>query len=395
MRYLKIIVFTVLASGVILLSCCHGGRSEKNQFSLSADTLLIRASRVKGTGVFNFGGGFLEFEDTASLFDYPIDYPDSLTNISGIRRPVDFRYELDYIDIICGQLPSKGFVVIVDQNNNQSFRDDTIFSLQPIDWYSSRNSIPVTFLVFDGTDTIQSRSWIRIGYWNGDIIYGRDEYLSASISIDDKHFNVGIIDEPLSGCFTYGLEPQITILSTELSKKDSIEVGDLIKMKEYLKLNEVYYKFDSISNNGNYIMLIKEKNFENKTGTQIGMLAPDFTFKSTSGDTVSTYLLHDKPLIIANSCGCGGDTKSSQAYFEMRETYKEDAYVLRLDSDFSGNPSDKWTINVGDKDNKDCYHKFRQAYCSRICYVVGPNRRILDKFQITDWKKNLPKLLNN
>lgn len=385
----------MLAFGAILLSCYHSTKSGDNQFSSSADTLLIRTSRVKGKGIFDFSGGSIEFTDTANLFDYPIDYPDSLTKILGIRCPVDFKYELDYVDMISGQLPSKDFVVIVDQNNNHSFRDDTIFSLRPIDWYSSRNSIPVTFLVSDGTDTIQSHSWIRIGYWDGDIIYGRDEYLSASISIDDKHFNVGIIDEPLSGSFTYGLEPQIALLSTGLSKKDSIEVGDLIGMGEYLKLNEAYYKFGSISNNGNHLILIKEKNFKNKIGTQIGMLTPEFTFKSTSGGTVNTSLLHDKPLIIANSCGCGGDTKSSQAYFEMRETYKEDAYVLRLDSDFPENPSDAWMINIGDEDNKDCYYKFRQVYCSRICYVVGQNRRILDKFQITDWKKNLSKLLKN
>lgn len=333
-----------LAFGTILSSCDHSAGSGNNQFSSSADTLLIRTCRVKGSGVFEFGGGFLEFQDTANLFDYPIDSPDSLTKILGIRYPVDFKSSIDYIDMISGQLPSKDFVVVVDQNNNQSFRDDTIFSLQPIDWYSSRNSIPVSFLVFDGTDTVQSHSWIKIGYWNGNIICGRDEYLSAYISIDDNHFKVRIIDQPLSGSFTYGLEPQIALLTMEPGKKDSIKLRDLVKKKEYLKLNEVYYKFDSISNSGNYVRLIKEKKFENKIGIQIGMLAPEFTFKSTAGNTVNTSLLHDKPLIIANSCGCGGDTKSSQAYFEIRQAYKGDAYVLRLDADFSENQSDEWTI---------------------------------------------------
>ncbi|MBL0745465.1 hypothetical protein [Chryseolinea lacunae] len=348
---------------------------------------------MKGKGVFEFGGVTLEFQDTTNLFDYPIDYPDSLSKILGTKCPVDFESERDYIDLISGQLPSGDFVVIVDQNNNHSFRDDTPFTLQPIDWFSSRNSIPITFLVSDDADTVQRHSWIRIGLWKGAIIYGRDEHLSASFSIDDKHFDVGIIDQR-NGSFTYGLEPQIALLTTERGKVDSIEVRDLIKMKEYLKLNGVYYKFDSISNAGNYVRLIKEKNFENKIGIQIGMLAPEFKFKSTSGNTMSTSLLHDKPLIIANSCGCGGDTKSSQAYVEIRETYQDDAYVLRLDS-FSKNPSDEWTINMEDGYNKDSYYKFRQEYCSRICYIIGQNQRILDKFQITDWKKTLPKLLDN
>src|ERR1700754_3522691 len=87
-----------------------------NHFSSSADTLLIRASRMKGSGVFEFGGGSLEFQDTTNLFDYPIDYPDSLTKILGNKYPVDLKSELDYIDMISGQLPSGDFVVIVDQN---------------------------------------------------------------------------------------------------------------------------------------------------------------------------------------------------------------------------------------------------------------------------------------
>ena len=346
---------------------------------------------MKGTGVFEFAGGYLEFQDTANLFDYAIDYPDSLTNILGFRSPVNFKSELDYIDIISGQLPSGNSVAIADQNNNQTFRDDTIFSLQPIDWFSSRNSIPVTFLVSEGADTTETHSWIRIGYWEGDIIYGKDEYLSASFSINDKRFDVEIIDDRITS-FTYGFDPQLVVVATEPGKVDSIEVRDLIKMKEYLKLNEAYYRFDSISNAGNFLRLIKEKNFENKIGIQVGMLAPQFTFKSTSGDTISTSLLHDKPLIIANSCGCGGDIKSPQAYNEIRETYENDAYVLRLDS-FSKKTSDKWSINMEDEYNKDCYYKFRQEYCSRICYVIGQNQRILDKFLTTDWKKNLPKLL--
>src|SRR5687767_2366527 len=116
MRYFKTVVLTVLAFGTILLSCDHSARTGNNQFSSGADTLLIRTSRMKGSGVFEFGGGLLEFQDTANLFDYPVDYPDSLTKILGLRRAVDFRSELDYIDIIRGLLPSGDSVVIVDQN---------------------------------------------------------------------------------------------------------------------------------------------------------------------------------------------------------------------------------------------------------------------------------------
>ena len=397
---IKATIYPAVVTILLTLALCNSkdktetyNQERNNYFSSSADTLHITASRVKGSGVFEFGGGFLDFQDTTNLFDYPIDYPDSLTKILGVRRPVDLNSEIDKIDIIGGQLPSGDFAVIIDQNNNQSFKDDTLISVQPIDWYSSQNSIPVTFLVSDGVDTFQGRSWIKIGYVDGGILYLRDEYLFASFSIGDKPFDVGIIDER-NGSFTYGVEPQIALLDTESGKTGPIEIRDLIKLKEYLKLNNVYYRFDSISNAGNYLRLIKENNFENKIGIQVGMLAPEFTFKSTSGKAMSTSLLHDKPLIIANSCGCGGDTESPQAYIEIREAYEDDAYVLGLDS-FSKGPSDEWTINMKDEYNKDCYDKFRQEYCSRICYVIGQNQRILDKFPITDWKKNLPKLLSN
>ena len=352
--------------------------SFQNQFASNEDTLWIQTMKVKGFGPFTFGGVFLEFEDTMDLFNYPIKFQETLTDVTGIRIPVDLKSELDYIDIVKGQLPTEEIAIVVDQNNNQSFLDDTIYPLKPIDWYSSKNAIQVTFTISDGLDLVQHRSWIRIGNWDGDIIWGIDEYLNTSITIGGKHFGIGVID-PVSGSFTYGIEPQIALVTSDGIRKDSLEVRDLIKMGEYLKLDQSYYKFDSINNDGSVIRLLKEENFANKVGVQVGILAPEFIFKSTSGDTMYTSALHDKPLIIANSCGCGGDTESSQAYLEMREMYEKEAYVLGLDT-YSNDPLDRWKIDMSDSFNDDASEKFRQAYCSRICYVIGQDQRILDKF---------------
>lgn len=104
----------------------------------------------------------------------------------------------------------------------------------------------------------------------------------------------------------------------------------------------------------------------------------------------NTTSLHDKSLIIANSCGCGGDIKSAEAYSEIKQTYGNKTYSLRLDS-FSDIPSNEWIINMNDEFNKDAYDKFRGTYCSTICYIIGNNKRILDKFMITEWKTYLPK----
>lgn len=385
---------SIVLISILIIGCVEVfGQEMTNQFSSETDTLLIRTTRMKGSGVFDFGGGFLEFQDTTNLFDYPLKLPQSLSDVLGTRVDVDLNSELDYIDMIKGQLPSEEVVVIVDQNNNQSFLDDSLFSLQPIEWYSSKNAIPITFLVSDGAKTAQHQSLIRIGNWDDDIIYGKDEYLSASITIDDKNFEVGITDSE-NGAFTYSSTSKMALLSSALGKKDSIQIRDLIKVDEYLLLNDVYYRFDSINNDGSIVRLIKENSFETKTGLQVGMLAPEFEFRSTVGNILNTSNLHDKPLIIANTCKCGGDEESSQAYFEMREQYQAKTYVLRLDS-FSKNQPDEWTINMQGEFNKDADIVYRRAYCSRICYVIGQNQRILDKFMITNWKTNLPDVLEN
>lgn len=388
---LKTIIFICLCA-----FACTGifGQDKINQFSSDEDTLLIRTQKVKGYGSFSFFASLVQFQDTTDLFEYTIDHPDSLSKILGIRVAVDFKSKLDYVDLIKGQIPSKDSVIILDQNNNQSFSDDEIYPLQPIDWNSSQNSIPLSFSISNGRDTLQSSSWIRIGHQNGNIFYGRDEHLTASIMIDNQPFEIGIIDRALAGSFTYGFDPEMALVTSENIKRGTIHVRNLIKKGEYLNLNEVYYKFDSINNNGDFIKLIKEKNFDDKVGIQVGMLAPDFIFKSTFGDTVNTALLHDKPLIIANSCACGGDTESPQAINDINETYQKEVHILRLDS-FSKSPSNEWSINMEDEFNKDSYDKFRRTYCSRLCFVIGKNQRVLDKFIITDWEKNLPKLLNN
>lgn len=120
---IKATIYPAVVTILLTLAMCNSkdkfvtyNQEGNNQFSSRSDTLLIRASRMKGSGVFEFGGGFLTFQDTTNLFGYRIDYPDSLTKISGIKCTVDFKSELDYIDMISGQLPSGDFVVIVDQN---------------------------------------------------------------------------------------------------------------------------------------------------------------------------------------------------------------------------------------------------------------------------------------
>ena len=97
-------------------------------------------------------------------------------------------------------------------------------------------------------------------------------------------------------------------------------------------------------------------------------------------------------MIIANSCECGGDSISTQAYNDIRKEYGNNIYILRLDSKIDKG-LDGLQIDIAEKFNNDIYKKYRNEYCSRICYVIDKNNIIIDKFPIDDWKSNLPGLI--
>ena len=108
--------------------------------------------------------------------------------------------------------------------------------------------------------------------------------------------------------------------------------------------------------------------------------------------TIDSKLLHDKHIIIANSCGCGNDTISTEAYYTIKKLYGDQAHVIRLDSKIEKGP-EGMQIDMETAFNKDMYDNYRSAYCSRICYVIGTDSRIIDKFTVTDWKSALPGII--
>ena len=226
----------------------------------------------------------------------------------------------------------------------------------------------------------------------GGVTLGRSEHLLAALSIDEEAYEIGIFDPRSPNVFTYDSWTTITILSKQGVKTDSIQYGGLLKLGEVLNLGDSYYRFEEISNNGDVVTLIKEKELEVKIGTQIGMVAPEFNAVTTSGDTITSTHLEDKLTIIANSCRCGGDKESARMYFEMEQAFGDSLNLLHVDSNIKH--SDIGThIDTGLAVNKDFYMNYRKEYCSRICYVIGPDRRIIDKFYITDWRSRLGDIL--
>jgi len=59
-----------------------------------------------------------------------------------------------------------------------------------------------------------------------------------------------------------------------------------------------------LKNDGSYLTLIKEDDLNSHIGTQVGMIAPDFTGISINNVTINLKMLLDEPLLIANISGC-------------------------------------------------------------------------------------------
>jgi len=283
---------------------CRIDSRAPNQFLFSDDTLLIRTKKQKGDGLFSLGVMPTQFRDTTEEFALPVVYPKQVSNIKRMQISTDFRAkENHYVEIMKGILNDRK-VFIVDENNNKDFTDDSIRVYKPINWRSSDDLIKCKFLISNGQKIVNDSSWIRIGTMYNDLWCGRSEHLIASFTMNKGKYKIGIIDARLFGFF-YGISPEAAILSHNTETKDTLLQNEIFKIGEFVNLNGIYYRFASITNNGEYITLIKEKNFDKNIGTQVGMIAPEFTCKTVSEDTIMSTTLHDRIIVIANSYAKG------------------------------------------------------------------------------------------
>jgi len=328
----------------------------------------------------------LNFKDTVD-FSYSLIYPKQLDSIKRTQIAVDFKSP-NAIDIIKGILKNKK-VFVVDENNNRNLSDDSIRNYKEIAWFSSEDLIKINYLTPTNKNDF---SWLQLRQIGGDLWLSRKEYVESSLNIDNESFTIGFVDLRNSS-LTYNISPEIAVISENGKTKDTLYSKEVLELNEFLNLNGNYYRFASISKYGDSITLIKENNFKEKIGTQMGMIAPDFESTLISGENLSSSNLKNKIKLIANTCGCGGDKLSTKAYDDIKKTYGDKIYAIRLDSKIDKD-SEGLQTDMEESFNKDIYDKYRQAYCSRTCYVIGENNRIIDKFEIVDWETNLPELLN-
>lgn len=389
--FLKIVIYLTSLFSII---SCQKNKIIQNQFSSLSDTIIIKTNKVKGNGLFDLGYGSIQFKDTSNTFSNSIKYPKDIKNLKRFQLKTDFKEAKDYnVEILLGNKNGKQ-VFIVDENNNKDLTDDSIRDSEKIIWSSPPEILKTKYLISNGQQIVKDSSWLCIGNSNGKILLGKREHLIGKFSIDNENFEIGVVEPRNPMSFSYGFIPDISVLSNLGIKKDSINYSDLIQYGEVLNLNNKYYRFDSISNNGDLITLVKDNDFLTKTGTQKGMIAPSFRVITISGDTLKSSDLHNKFTVIANSCGCGGDKKSTQSFYDIQKTFGDSISVLHVDSDME-NSGVGVHVDSEKEFNKDFYNNYRKQYCSRICYVIGKDNRIVEKFDINEWKKLLPKIIKN
>jgi hypothetical protein len=156
------------------------------------------------------------------------------------------------------------------------------------------------------------------------------------------------------------------------------------------KLKDTYYRFDDISNDGKYITLIKEKDFNSKIGTQTGMLAPEFNCKTIEGDSIRFKDYKGKLLLLVNVLACWSPESSYICYKYLTEAYRDKLEILCLDKSpviLSNNIKKlKFLGKFIDANENKMIQAYRPEYCSRTCFLFNPDGRIVDKFEIFDWK---------
>lgn len=389
-----------------------------NCFSSLTDTLLIYTEKYPGAGPFAFGYSRLIFVDTSKISDIRYKFPEKFNEIRFCDKVIDNKY-LHFNDFKNGLIDTSTFImisrinnidtlnlptpnnadnqigiikakqgdssiIIVDENNNKDFTDDPMRKISKFNRWSIQNLIPCKYKIYNDKYFVEDSSWLNIGIDDyNNIMWFVSQHLITSFIIDNKKYKIGIVDDTYK--FTFD-QPNLALIEENGIKKDTILYSDFIKRGEYIKLGEDYFLFSKISNDGRFITIIKEKHFETKIGTQVGLLAPSFECKTINGEIISNKDLNNKTILIANFSGCS--PISYDMYKELYKTYRDKIYILGVESGINKNIGGK-LIDVEMSFNKEFYNQYRQVYSSYICYLIDTNYRILDKFSIFDWKQKL------
>jgi peroxiredoxin len=419
----------IIALILLITMACNKEKNHDNVFNSNYDTLLIKTKKIKGYGLFNSFSYNLDFIDTIEQKSFKLVYPRNVSDIKVAYELIDFkpywfgnlkRNKSDYmptflksyfpnkfdtlnipslrensICILSGKQAGEN-VFIVDENNNKDFSDDKIRTYKKFNTKSFSDLIPCKYNIYNGTQIVEASGWINIGTDDSNkLVYSVAHHLECNLSLDNHSYKIGIVNgfPFLRFCFE---DPLIAILSEGELKKDSLNNSDIATTGEYLKLGKNYYYLADVSNDGRLITLVKEKDVSNKIGTQIGFIAPDFNCHSIDGDSISLKDYKGKYLLLINVSACWSEVSSYKCYMDLTETYKNKFEHIGIDDSPIALRNNIKDLKISSRfviapDNQMIRKTYRPDVCSRTCFLIGPDGRIIDNFEIFDWKTVLKK----
>lgn len=400
-----------------------------NVFSSLRDTLLLETEKIKGFGMIGSGAGFLEFSDISKFHDFPIMYPKNINKIRIAYELIDFkpnwysdlkRDKSEYLtSFLKSYVPQKidtsnipklkdntivvltgeqdgHQIYIVDENNNKDLRDDSIRSYKNLEKTAIHNRpIKVKYNIYNGEKFVEDFGWVTLTANKTNILGSLliCHHLESTFTIDKKTYKVQVVNGLPFNRFCFE-NPIIALVGQNGVYKDSILEGEKINQGEYLKLANKYYRFDDVSNDGHFIKLIIEKDIGNKVGTQIGFIAPAFNCRTIDNDSILSGNYKRKYMLLANVSACWSEKSSYECFKELSEVYGSQISILGIDNSPNilkqniKNLKLNGTFVIADN-NPTIKNSYRKDFCSRTCFLINPEGRIIDKFEIFDWKARL------
>jgi len=422
----------IISIFLILIICCNSKKEPINYFTKSSDTLVLITEKIKGRGMIPEYPGIIDMLDTIESYDFQVEIPENITNVKLACQIVDFKpfwynnikeNKSDYITtflkdyypdkfdtlnipslknnsicLLIGQI-GKDTVLIIDENNNKDFRDDSIRGYRKLDFKSTTQLIKCKYNIYNGERLIEDSGLVSVGRdEQNELLFSVSHHIGVKFSIDDQNYQIEVKNGLpfVRFCFE---DPILALVSQGRTKKDSLPKSEMISKGEYLKLDDRYYRFDDITNDGRYITLTKEKNFENKIGTQVGMIAPDFNCQTIENDTISLNDCKGGYLLLVNITSCWSEISSYEYYKRLTKKYESKIEILGIDNSPNFLKQTIMDLNLTGKfiiakENQSIQNNYRKNFSSRMCFLISPEGRIADKFEISNWKLALSRQFN-
>jgi len=370
------------------------------------DTLVLKTIQVKGPGLMYYMSSIHKFifftfnSRTEDSIGYEVILPDNINHIEIDGETVDYSHQKgvsrkDNTVCFLKGIKGKDTILIVDENNNKDFRDDPIRKIEKLDMFSKANLFKCDYKIFNGKKYVTNSNWIHIGTWKYDgLWFLTNQHYTAKFKLQKSTYDIEIFIEDTRFSF---LRPQIALVGANGVKRDTVLEGEILKEGEYLKLKEGIYKFAKLTNDGSYITLVREDHYQDISGTQIGVIAPAFKCHTTNGDSVSLEDYKGSTVLLVNISACYSVPGSQEVFKDLAEKYgsKLDMVVIDRAGGYL-KQIENWNlpgklVNADTPENIQFAKIYRPEYCSRTCFLIGADSRVIDKFEIFDWAKNLPK----